>query len=103
MKKVLSFFKRVLPKFRVVKFLEGDAISFRWGNFGCDAVTSNMGYHLIQYGRRGGVVKFICRISKKAEKPPLFLLADKWRAAYRNKNIIAGETDSPLSLSKLWR
>ena len=103
MGKVRSFFARRMPRVRIVKFLEGDAMSIRWGNFGCDVVTSRAGYHLIQYGKRDKVTKFVCRVNKKAVKPPMFLLTDGWRRFYNSEHLIAGETDRPISLAKLWR
>lgn len=98
----LSFFTRIIPKFRIAKFPGGSAMSVRCGDFGCDSVDSKTGYRLIQYGRKGGTIKFVCIVSKHALKPPMLLYSSGWKCIYYGKSIIAGVTKKPVSLMKLW-
>jgi len=96
------FFRRLVPKVRQIKMTTGSIWSFRWTSFGCDVFNSQKGFFLVQYGRRGKPLRYICRIGSKVEKPPLFLLSDNWSRIFQSKTLVAGETTKPLSLAKLW-
>jgi len=65
-------------------------------------MDSKNGYQLIQYGRRGKTVKFVCRIGKGAERPPMFLMGAGWKCFYKGKSMLAGETAKPILLAKMW-
>jgi hypothetical protein len=84
-------------------FKGGTATTFQWGDWGVDTLDSDRGYRLIQYGRRGGAIRFVCRISKHVTRPPMFLLGPGWKCLYKSPYLLAGETAKPLPVSKLWR
>lgn len=93
--------KNYLPRLKQLKFPGGYVLSFRWRSYGYDLFQSKQ-YKLVQFGKKGQPLKFLCHVSDKAEKPPTFLYSSRWRHHYRSENLIAGETTKPLSLAKLW-
>ncbi len=92
---------RFFPRLRQLKFQGGYVLSFRWFTYGYDLFQSKS-YKLVQFGRKGRPLTFLCRVSKHATKPPLFLFSSKWKHHYSSRGLIAGETTKPLSLAKLW-
>lgn len=90
-----------LPRLKQLKFPQGYVLSFRWRSYGYDLFEST-NYKLVQFGKKGGSINFMCRVKGKDAKPPTFLYSSRWTHHYTSKNTIAGNTTKPLNLSRLW-
>jgi len=90
----------MLPRFNKYVFPGGSIFQCRWGVFGYDILISKQGFKLLQYGKKGSTLRFICRVSKKAGRAPLFLLSPQWKSYYRSKTIAVGETTKPFSMTR---
>jgi hypothetical protein len=92
---------KLFPQWRQLKFPGGYVLSFRWRSYGYDVVKSEY-YRLVQFGRKGRPLKFLCHIAKTAPKPPMFLYSSRWQHHYTSTSLVAGETTKPFNIAKLW-